>query len=395
MPNTTDEPVDASAEIPAPNVHVIIAAVWDYENKALQGLSGPAKDVVMMKRFFDSTESNVGVHASKEVEVLENPTAEKLRAVLVNYQDTRSATGDILIFYFSGHGAVLGDQFVFCFKDTMIRPDGTYVPLTVLRFDDIVQTLAGAQVHPVFILDACFSGTAGANDLLSLVSAMHEKVRLASGRSYALLCACHAQGPAEDTPKGGAFTKALFDAGQAGLADKAHRRQKFLEVKDLSQSVQARLTREGFPLPKSWFGDDLPSFPLVRNVAFQPRIETLMPHHGQTLDLLWNNGNPRTVTITDIRENCGQSAYGNHRKLSWGWNLVENAGDSKHRRLTELGKRFMAGDLKVSEVIEWDPVKSVWRAAKDARQIARSEIGATKALMARVRKHSSKRTRKQ
>jgi site-specific DNA-methyltransferase (adenine-specific) len=262
---------------PAPgpaHVHVLAAAVWAYEDPALPRLPGPAKDLDMVRQLFSAT-SPLGVYSDEQIDILSNPSVEELRSALVNYTMARSAKGDILVFYFSGHGTVLADkEFGLCLRDSKIRPDGGgCLPLSVLSFGDVIRTLTSADVHPVFIVDACFSAKAGQNEQNKVVEAMHDDVHRIAASSYGLLCACHSETLASDTGDGGAFTRALFEVAQTGLADDAHRQKPFLQLKELSRPIQQRLTAAGFPLSKLYLGPDLPDFPLVRNAGYQPRAD--------------------------------------------------------------------------------------------------------------------------
>ncbi|MFC1641665.1 caspase family protein [Myxococcota bacterium] len=367
-------------------VHIVASAVWEYEDCALPRLRGPAKDLEMVQQLFSRT-SPVGLYPDHCIEILTNPTLEQLRSTIVKYAMARSAKGDILIFYFSGHGTVLANnEFGLCLKDTKIRPDGGgCLPLSVLSFDDIIRTITAADVHPVFIINACFSGKAGQNEQNRVIEAMHDDVHRVAASSYGLFCACYAEALAHDTPDGGAFTKALYETAVSGLGDDAHRQKRFLQLKDFSQPIQQRLTHSGFPLPKLYLGPDLPEFHLVQNAGFQPRTETLMGYHRQTLELLWNGGNERSVTLTEILRKLGQSAYGNHSKLSLApWHLVEDGKDTKHRRLTDRGRQFMLGKLRVPETIEKD-ANGEWRAASQAREVGLAEVGGERASPSRQR----------
>lgn len=344
----------------------------------------------MIRGLFSAT-SSLGVYPDKQIQTLANPTVEDLRSAVVKFALDRSAKGDILVFYFSGHGTVLANnEFGLCLKDTRIRPDGGgCLPLSVLSFDDILRTLTAADVHPVFIVDACFSGKAGQNEQNKVVEAMHDDVHRAAASSYGLLCACYAEALAHDTADGGAFTKALYEIAASGLADGTHRQKRFLQLSDFSRPLQQRLTAAGFPLSKLYLGPDLPEFPLARNVGFQPRTETLMGYHRQTLELLWAGGKDLTVSLTEILKKIGQSAYGNHSKLSLiPWHLVEDGDDTKHRRLTDRGRKFMAGKLKVPEIIEKD-ANGEWKAASGARQVGPTDIGGTRTA-AMGKRHSTK-----
>lgn len=191
-----------------------------------------------------------------------------------------------------------------------------------------------------------------------------------------MLCACYAESLALDTAGGGAFTRALYDVASTGLGDASHRQEPRLQLKDLSGPVQKRLTKEGSPLPKLYLGPDLPQFPLVRNVAYQTRTEKLMAYHRDILNLLWDSGKDREVSIKTIDKKLGKSAYGNHSKLSLEpWFLVEDGKNSKYRRLTDRGREFMKGRLTVPNTIEKNAASGQWQPASHSRLISLDEIG--------------------
>ena len=349
-------------------VQVIGAAVWNYDEKGLRGLRGPEKDAAMVREMF-LNDSPMGLYDNHAVTILENPTAEELRTELINYVQGRSAKGDILVFYYSGHGMVLGNnEFGFCLKDTRIREDtGAFLPLSVVTFRDVLSTLRSADIHPVFIIDACFSAKATLTDL---IHAIQDDMHRTAANSYALFCACYEDGVATDTVGGGAFTKAIYEVVSAGLSDAKHKQLPVLELSDLTKSVQTKLEKDGMPLSKLYTAADLPDFPLVKNVAFQARTESFMPYHRGTLGLMWNGGEPKTVTLSEISASVGHGAYGNHSKLSLApWALVEDGKNRHERRLTELGKDFMRGKLSIPSVIVRDPDSGEWHAAKEANGV--------------------------
>ena len=346
------------------NIHIIVATVWDYEDPLLNGLEGPQKDADLILDVL-SNNSHIGLFPSEQIEIYQNPTVEQLRNAFVKYAYDRSAKGDILIFYFSGHGAAVGNDFWFCLADTRLRPDGGgLLPLSALAFDDILSTVQKADVHPIFIIDACFSGKAAPNDQMNVLNTMHDNMSRAAASSYALFCACYEEAYAVDTSNGGAFTSALHEVASAGLSDEKHKKLAFLDISDLSAPVQEKLTLLGWPLSKLYVAPDLPQFDLIRNVSYKPRTEKLHWYHKDTLDLMWNEGTPRSVSLKNIRDDCGQSAYGNHSKLSLKpWRLVEDDGNSNHRRLTARGNKFMRNKLAVPMEIIVDPITEDWGAA--------------------------------
>lgn len=364
----TKEPASASIANAAlrRRVHIIAVAVSQYEN--MPRLSGPARDLDHVKTLFSRT-SSLGLYEDAQLEVLRDPTLEELRSRLVEYAMGRSSKGDVLIFYFSGHGCVVGGkEFGFCLKDTRVRDDkGGILALTVLPFGDFVQTVCAADVHPVVIIDACYSGAAASDPV---VQQMHDSMHQGAASSYALLASCHADRTAGDTPEGGEFTKCLLEVAKRGLRDTENRRRAELRLNDLSGPLQEELARAGVPLSKFYLGPDLPDIPVVRNVAFEARSERFAPYLRDIVVLAWNKGRPRDILISDIDKKLGKSAYGNHNKLRLEpWALMDKGDAPKTRKLTDRGEAFAKGDLKVPEDIVLDPQSGRYVAAASTRMI--------------------------
>jgi hypothetical protein len=374
------------SQLSTQNVHILAVSVWEYDCAELGNLRGPQKDLEMVRKMFLDSE-HLGLYGHDQITSLENPTVEVLRSTLVKYAHDRSSTGDILIFYFSGHGSVLpNNEFGFCLKDTVVLPDnGGCIPLSVLSFGDIIRTLATANVHPVFIVDACFSGRIAPNTPSRLVESMHDDVHRVSARSYAILCACHSESAALDSPEGGRFTKALYDVAQKGLTDKTLSREPNLQLQHLSRPIAEKLERDGHPLSKLYVGPDLPEFPLLRNTKYKPRQESLTTDHKGILELLWNKGKPRAVPLSQFSEEINQGAYCNHSKLSeTPWNLVEDADNARSRRLTKDGILFVQGKHKVPLKIELNS-KNEWHPAPGARLVAFTDIKSPTTVKAKRR----------
>jgi hypothetical protein len=331
--------------------------------------------------------SSMGLYNESDVTILENPSANDLRKTIIDYTLERSAKGDIIVFYYSGHGVVLGNnEFVFCPRDIKFRDDShTLLPLSGVTFRDVLSTLQAADIHPVFIIDACFSGKAASRNL---IQAMQDQMHQTAASSYALFCACYEDSMAMDTLEGGAFTKAIYEVVSEGLADPHHKQLWALELHDLTKSVQTKLENIGMPLSKLYTSDDLPNFLLVRNLAYRVRSESFMSYHTETLELMWNGGKPESVLLSDINQKIGAGAYGNHSKLSLApWNLAEGGKNSHERRLTQRGIEFMQGRLSIPSTLVRDPHSEEWNAADGATELWYSDAVALKDA-------SKKRTRK-
>jgi len=147
--------------IHANRVHAFVIGVCEYDDVGFPDLEGPREDVVKVRDLL--IKEPTGLYSDDQVSVLEDPTLEEVRCALVDYVHQRSAKGDICLIYFAGHGCVLrGNEFAFCFRDARLRADsGDTLPLSVMRFSDVLITLATADIMPVVIIDACNSGATG------------------------------------------------------------------------------------------------------------------------------------------------------------------------------------------------------------------------------------------
>jgi site-specific DNA-methyltransferase (adenine-specific) len=349
-------------------VRIIAVGVSQYDH--LKKLTGVRKDLAHIEELF-SASSKLGLYDSAQLLFLRDPTVEELRAQLVEHSVQRSRGGDVLVFYFSGHGCVVGSDFCFCLKDSRtLDRTGTFLSLSVLRFADLVQTICAADVHPVVIIDACYSSSASA-----VLEKMDEQMRSGAGRSYALLASCHADRTSADTVDGGEFTKALLSVARRGLSDDVSLRRRELRLADISGPLQTELEMQGVPLSKLYLGGDLPVVPIVKNSAFQPLEERFAPYLRDIVRFAWNNGNPREIKVAHIHREIGASAYGNHNKLRLEpWNLMEMANGSKSRKLTPRGIDFAQGKLTIPEVIAKDPDSGRFKALPGTRNIKINDV---------------------
>jgi hypothetical protein len=92
------------------------------------------------------------------------------------------------------------------------------------------------------------------------------------------------------------------------------------------------------------------------------------------MELIASRGKDGAVSLQDILSKFGTSAYGNHSKLSLApWDLVEDAENGKHRRLTARGRKFVEGRLKIPEEIELSSA-NVWEPLQGAGMIQISDV---------------------
>lgn len=348
---------------------VILVGVADYNQ--LPSLHGPSFDLEMISDLLLENE-DISLYRRTQVIELENPTSEQFRKAIINFVRGRSARGDILILYFTGHGCVLGaSSFGFCLRDTRLGVDEKGVlPLSVVSLEDVLHTLSSYDVHPVFILDACFSSMTAPKGYSHVPDAVHSTIGMASAETYALIASSSSYSTSIDTLEGGAFTQTMYSIINAGLVGEAGRHSPFITLNDLASPLQEELSRQGLPISRCYIGRDLPLVPIARNIKFQPQTERFSPYMRQIIEYIWNNGSPRVITISELINAIGRGAYGNHSKLSLPpWDLLENGEASKTRRLTSRGKSFAQGRLRIPQVIVRNPSTWEWEAASDADHV--------------------------
>jgi hypothetical protein len=330
-----------------------------YKDPYLPNLKGPHKDV---ERLRNTLTKNIktAVYNPKQFIELRDPDAQEFREKINKYVLDRSADGDILILYFSGHGVAIGrDDFGFCTTDTIIHPlSRIALPLSVVKFSEILQSLNTASVIPIIIIDACYSGVAGKSleiPAIEAISTIHDQVHTVAASSYALLCSCSELQTSKDTLNGGVFSSQLVEIVAEG-SDKSDDAS-ILTLHDVFDKLSEKVLSINMEaIPRLYLGPTLPKIPLALNAKFRIKNLILSPVYISILEALWNNGKPQSLSPDNIREICGNGAYGNHNKLSLEpWQLVETIPHTKMRRLTKRGEQFMQNKLKVPKKINRDP----------------------------------------
>jgi hypothetical protein len=202
-------------------VTVIAIGISKYKDSHLPKLRGPRKDIDRLKNTLTKN-IKTAIYAPKQFIELIDPDGKEFRDQMNQYILDRSADGDILILYFSGHGVAIGrDDFGFCTTDTIIHPlSKVPLPLSVVKFSEILQSLNTASIIPIIIIDACYSGVAGKSlevPSIEAISTIHDQIHTVAASSYALLCSCSELEPSIDTSSGGIFSNQLAEILVEGM----------------------------------------------------------------------------------------------------------------------------------------------------------------------------------
>ena len=141
-------------------ITILAVGVEKYDH--MKRLWGPRKDVEQLRSLLTEN-TQTALFDPVQFREFYDPTVSDLAKAINEYTLERSAGGDILIFYFSGHGVPIGrDDFGFCTTDTVVHPvEQAALPLTVVKYSELIRTIDIANIVPVIIIDACYSGVAG------------------------------------------------------------------------------------------------------------------------------------------------------------------------------------------------------------------------------------------
>jgi hypothetical protein len=259
-----------------------------------------------------------------------------------------------------------------CTIDTQIHPTFEIpIPLNLIRFRDIVESLAAVHVDPVIIIDACFSAQAGR--MIQIVySELKRIIQADTGSTYALLCSSAKNEGTPDQPSGGPFSEILINVARKGLGDK-HLRNAELSLNDIFPSLKKKVERSIDTGVELFIGETLPNFGFVRNGLFKPRTESL-GSHKETLHILWNKGSPKVFSIDELQQ-FGSTIHTTYSKLSYQpvWGLIEKIGGnkrSKECKLTERGCAFMKGEIDLPYTIQkCSNNEEYWTQAPNAKMV--------------------------
>jgi hypothetical protein len=339
-----------------------VIAVGVEKYNYMSKLSGPSKDVGKIKKLL-SDDFETALYQENRFTQLIDPNSDQLRKTIVDYAMARSAPNDILVFYFSGHGVIIGNNDLgLCTVDTQIHPEFRIpVPLNLIRFGDIIETLLAVKVDPVIIIDACFSGQGG-EMIGQLYNQLKRNIQAEAASAYALLCSSRKIEATPDHQEGGPFSSTLVNVASKGKDGKDYKHKKELTLKDLYSNIREEIENLGLDIvPQLFIGDTLPDFGFIKNNKYKPLTTSITNGQVKVLRELWNNGDPKTLSVDDFQK-FGSTEHTTYNKLSYkpAWGLIEKV-DSKKRQLSKRGIQFMKGDLKIPKSIikqdneEWVP----------------------------------------
>lgn len=355
--------------MPSSQISIIAVGIENYQ--FLPRLNGPRLDVERIIDVF-VTSPTTSLYKSTQVLKIIDTDSSNLRKIIDDYVISRSAHGDVLIFYFSGHGIPIGhSDFGFCTSDTRIHDiTDSVLPFTVIRFGDLLESLRVMNITPIIIIDACYSGMVGKALPITpakAISNMQSEITQQNATNYAFFCSCSDRQVSMGNGKGGYFSHAIFDTLQEGFATRKSD-ESIIYIKDVYEEVSRRVgTLAVDSIPQLFLGETMPIVPIAKNNRYTPRQEKISPYLGKIIQELWNNGNELELSGNELGKLVGPGAYGNHSKLSLpGWELLENGMVKKTRRLTERGRQFARGEISIPFSLIYDPTTKNYLPSPDA-----------------------------
>ncbi|MBN2501478.1 MAG: caspase family protein [Anaerolineales bacterium] len=358
-----------------PRVTIMAVGVDQYEDPAFRNLHGPLNDIDNLHSLLVENEKTA-LYQENQFIYLPNLTANQLRKEINDYVLGRSADKDILVFYFSGHGVPIGrNDFGFCTKDTKVFPNRGPLPLSTVKYSELLRSIELANIIPIVMIDACYSGIAAGPHFIKPIDAittMRDRLHSRFASDFALLCACSDEQFTKDTPYGGVFSQHLFTIALDGLP-REEWNNPLLSLQAIFSRLNRKILGEAYEeRPRLFMGPTLPNFPFVINTQFSLRSYSLTNILVNVLRVLWNNGNERELDPDEILEfTNNRSSYGNHNKLSLSpWKLVETIPNSRTRKLTQRGKDFMQGKLTVPYKVIEDPTSGDYIRAETTHDVS-------------------------
>ena len=326
-------------------VTIIAIGVGNYDY--LSKLPGPSKDLEKFKKLLVSDESTA-IFSDDQFKQYIDITTDQFRNILTEYAITRSAQNDILILYFSGHGAPVGNNdFGLCFKDTRSHPDyNTALSLNIVKFRDIIETISLVKVDPLIIIDSCFSGQAIEYAMQNTLEQMKYHIQAETGSNYALLSSCSKLEETPDSDEGGLFSNIFFNIASNGL-DIDHNKR-YITLPELYPYINKEVERACLGIkPKLYIGDTFVEFGFIKNAKYKPIVYSFSSSFKKIMTIFWNDGNPKEYTTEELRLK-GSTAQTTYTKLSYspGWGLIEKLSRGKGR-LTKKGIDFINGRIAI------------------------------------------------
>ena len=350
------------------NTTIIGFGIEEYDN--LPSLMGVSNDLSNIEILFTKDEV-ISIYSSSKINLYLNSTTSEIHNVITEYVSNRTARGDKLIFYFAGHGAVLGNgDFYLCAKDTKKGFDlKGFLPLSAISIREIIFTLSVADILPCFIIDACFSGTSINTERVNFGLAVEYIANKSLGNSYAILASSGSDSFSIGNNAGGYFTNSILHDYYSSKFNNLQ--DEYITIQNIAKPLNDILAKKGAPLSRLHIGRSYPLLNICKNINYKEKIrkESLVHSYKPIFEYILRDGDPKPFTPGELR-GAFPSAYGNNKKMIYIWGLLEEVeGNSKLRKLTEKGVCFVNNEISLSKTMIKDPNTEEWTPSENTEYI--------------------------
>jgi hypothetical protein len=145
----------------------------------------------------------------------------------------------------------------------------------------------------------------------------------------------------------------------------------YITIQNIAKPLNDILAIKGAPLSRLHIGRSYPILNICKNVNFEEKIrkESLIHSYKPIFEYILRDGEPKSFTPGELR-GAFPSAYGNSTKMIYIWGLLEEVeGNSKVRKLTEKGLRFVNNEISLPKTMIKDPNTGEWKPSEDTEYI--------------------------
>jgi hypothetical protein len=336
---------------------VLLIGSYQFEDYNFKHLYGVKRDLESIQEILFTGE--MALYNGVPFKILENPKLSKLENYITDFVHSKSVEKDILLLYYSGHGAIInGLEFGFVCNDTRIYDrNKQIIPTSIFSSKSLFNSLAIANVVPILIVDSCHSALINPRKLINssweAINNLKDEIHGRFASDFVLFSACANDEYAGERSSGGFFSQSLLK-----IANKKHRkyeRKPTLSINDIYQMIISEKLKDSDLRiePRLFFGHGFSDFPLIKNTSYKPIIIRLDNYKLEILENLWNEGQPKTFSSAELDELLGKGAYANNKKLTYkAWDLASK--DKNNISLSEKGIKFMKGEIKIPDTIYKD-----------------------------------------
>lgn len=293
---------------------------------------------------------------------------------------------DVIFIYFIGYTSAVGiSDLGFCMQDTsLLKETEKVIPTSVIRIKELIDTFKLINITPIFIIDSFYLGVELEKDIICSHENNSKEINKylldLFQNDYGFFIVNNEVSETQQANSLGMISQKLEDLFENQFS-KIYPFKKFITLFELLRSLKTELStnKNNFQayLPSGRFADTqiIKNANVMKSTTSENRY-SFSGIYKKILQVLWNEGEDRALTPSEILEKTGsQSAYGNHRKLSYSaWGLVEDSPISNKRKLTEKGRKFIKGEVTIPQVIVVNQKTQESRPLEDCKKVYFSDL---------------------